>query len=263
MIQKIIKRAFIFVIAFAGIGFYIWSETNIPAVRNVSISLADFPNEIKIVHISDAHGRNIPSDGRLMRAIRSFSPDVIVLTGDMIDKSTVNFKPVLNTIHELSLIAPTLFISGNHEWANPKGMSFVNSLNTSGATALINGARVVKEVTICGVDDMSLELADISAALSVNGRCDILLSHSPAISRSIKGMRIPLVLAGHTHGGQIRLPVFGALLLPDRDIPRHLVQGLVEDNGTVFYISSGLGTSVIPVRFMARAEINLITVSPE
>ncbi|MFA5052920.1 MAG: metallophosphoesterase [Parcubacteria group bacterium] len=263
MIRKIAKWLIALTLLFAGLVIYIWSETNVPAIRNINIPLADFPGKLKIVHISDSHGREISENGRLIRAIRSFSPDVVVLTGDMIDKSTTDFTPVLNTISELSGAYPVLFIPGNHEHANPKGELFINSVRRSGATVLLNDSRIINGISICGVDDINLGLADVPAAMEANGRCDILLSHSPAINESIRGLNIPLVLAGHTHGGQIRLPVVGALLLPDQNIPANLVNGLVNDDGTWFYVSVGLGTSVIPVRFMDRAEVGLITVTPE
>jgi hypothetical protein len=260
---KVAKRTLLSVLVFAALVFYVWSEVSLPAVRYVDIPISGFPGEIKIVHISDAHGRGIPEAGRLSRAIRAFGPDVIALTGDMIDERTLDFGPALKTVENLSAIAPTLFIPGNHEHANPEGGRFISSVSRSGAVVLRNDAETVNGISICGIDDMNFALDNVPKALSVNGRCDILLSHSPAISESIKGFGIPLVLVGHTHGGQVRLPIVGALLLPDRNIPRHLVRGLAKDGDTQFYISVGLGTSVAPIRFMDRAEISLITVRPQ
>jgi len=263
MTSNILKRVLVSAAALIGLVFYIWMEVNVPVVRNIDIPIKGFPKGIKLVHISDAHGRGITENGRLSRAIKSFEPDVIVLTGDMIDKSTVDFNPVLETVKNLSYVAPVLFIPGNHERANPRGEEFIGLLRKAGASVLLNGAKMIKGVSVCGVDDINFFLDDIPKSIAVNGRFDILLSHSPAISGSVKNFYIPLVLSGHTHGGQVRLPAFGALLLPDRDIPRHLVKGLVEDGDSKYYISVGLGTSVVPIRFMNRAEISLITVVPE
>ena len=263
MTSSVLKRVFVSALALIGLVFYIWTEVNIPAVRNVSIPVEGFPGEIKLVHISDAHGRGINGNGRLSRAIKSFGPDAIVLTGDMIDKSTVDFSPALKAVESLSLVAPVIFIPGNHERANGQGEEFIGLVREAGASVLLNGAKTVNGVSICGVDDMNFFLDDIPKAMAVNGRCDILLSHSPAISGSVKKFDIPLILSGHTHGGQVRLPVVGALLLPDKDIPRRLVKGLVSDGNSKYYISVGLGTSVVPIRFMNRAEISLITVIPE
>lgn len=263
MTSKVLKRVLVSSLALIGLVFYIWTEVNIPAVRNVVIPIKGFPEEIKLVHISDAHGRGIKENGRLSRAIKSFGPDAIVLTGDMIDKSTVDFLPTLKTIKSLSSMAPVIFIPGNHERANAQGEGFIGLIRETGASVLLNGAKMVKGVSICGVDDMNFFLDDIPKSMAVNGRCDILLSHSPAISKAVENFDIPLVLSGHTHGGQVRLPVVGALLLPDRDIPRHLVKGLVDGGNSKYYISVGLGTSVAPIRFMNRAEVSLITVIPE
>jgi len=259
---KLFKRALFVALALGGLVFYVWSEVNIPAVRNVDIQIDGFPEELKVVHISDAHGKGIPEQGRLFRAIRAFAPDVVVLTGDMIDKATADFNPPVEAVRSLSAVAPTLFIPGNHERANPKGEQFISSVRNAGASVLLNSARMIKNISICGVDDMNNSLDDIPRAVAVNGECDILLSHSPAINESVKNFDIPLVLSGHTHGGQVRLPLIGALLLPDRNIPRHLVAGLAKDGSAQYYISVGLGTSVAPLRFMARSEISLITVHP-
>jgi len=246
-----------------GLVCYVWLEVNVPAVREVRISLTDFPEEIKIVHITDAHGLGIPNDGRLMRAIRSFAPDIIALTGDMIDEATTDFTPVLTAVTDLSAIAPVLFVPGNHERANPKGEAFISSLSTAGATVLLNDAFLIKGLSVCGVDDVNFSLHDVPSALAVYGRCDILLSHSPEIYKSINEFNIPLVLAGHTHGGQVRLPIIGVIFMPGGNIPEHLMRGLTKDGDTTFYVSVGLGTRLVPIRFMSRAEISLIRVIPE
>jgi hypothetical protein len=260
MITKFLKQMIIPIIILIGIGFYMWSEINIPAVRRINITLDNFPEKIKILHITDAHGREINDNQRLMRAIHDFKPDVAVLTGDMIDESTVDFSSALRDIRTLSSEMPVLYVPGNHERANPKGASFINSVRESGASVLLNNARMINNISICGVDDINLGFSDVSASIAVYGRCDILLSHSPAINKSIVDQNIPLVLAGHTHGGQVALPIIGALFLPDKSIPRSLIKGLVKDGDTQFYVSVGFGTSVFPLRFMNRAEINLLTV---
>ena len=258
-----IKLALVITIIFVAIVLYVWMEVNVPAVRKVHISLTDFPEEIKIVHITDAHGLGVPNDGRLMRAIRSFAPDVIALTGDMIDEATTDFTPVLTAVTDLSAIAPVLFVPGNHERANPKGGAFIRSLSSAGANVLLNDAVLINGLSVCGVDDVNFSLHDVPSALAVYGRCDILLSHSPEIHKSINELNIPLVLAGHTHGGQIRLPILGAIFMPGGNIPEHLMRGITKDGDTTFYVSVGLGTRLVPIRFMSRAEIALITVIPK
>lgn len=259
--EYIFRCAGLSIMIFAGLFIYIWMEVNIPALRIVNITIPEISEQVKIVHISDAHGRGISKNGRLMRAIRSFKPDVIVLTGDMVDESTTDFQPVLDTTKILASVARVLFIPGNHEWANPRGMFFMNAMASAGATVLLNDAVLINNVSMCGVDEVSFGLDNIHDALAVNRRCDILLSHSPAINEAIRGLRIPLVLSGHTHGGQIRVPLIGALFIPDKNIPPHLVRGLAMDEDTIFYVSVGLGTRIVPIRFMSRAEIALITVN--
>ena len=198
-----------------------------------------------------------------MRAIRSFAPDVIALTGDMIDEATTDFTPVLTAVTDLSAIAPVLFVPGNHERANLKGEVFIRSLTASHATVLLNDAVLINGLSVCGVDDINFSLHNVPDALAVFGRCDILLSHSPEIYKYIYNTNIPLVLAGHTHGGQVRLPILGAMFVPGGNIPEHLMRGIAKDGNTTFYVSVGLGTRLVPIRFMSRAEISLITITSE
>jgi len=263
MFIKFLKRLLFPTCALIGLVFYVWMEVNVPAVRYVNISVADLPKNVKLLQLSDSHGRGISENKRLMRAIQKFEPDMTVITGDMIDKQTVDFSVPLEDVRVLSSEMPVLYIPGNHEYANSKGATFIRQVGEFGAFVLKNDAMAIDGISVCGTDDTNFDLDDVSAALAVNGRCDILLSHSPAISSRIRGLNIPLVLAGHTHGGQVALPIIGAVFLPDRDIPRNLIKGLVLENGTQFFISVGLGTSGLPVRFMNRSEINLITINPE
>jgi hypothetical protein len=254
-------RLSVIVIFVAVIVIYLWVEVNVPAVKRESLDIPGITEGTKIVQISDAHGRGISENGRLFRAIRDFSPDFIVLTGDVIDESTSDFEPALETVRDLSGIAPVFFVPGNHERANPKGESFISAIRRAGAAALINEAVTIGDISLCGVDDINFGLDDVSAAIADSGRCDILLSHSPAIYEVIRGEGIPLVLSGHTHGGQVRLPLIGELILPDKNIPKGLVKGTWSDEGTTFYVSVGLGTSVVPLRFMNRAAIDLLTIN--
>jgi uncharacterized protein len=245
-----------------GAVFYLWFE-NIPAIKMAEIAVSgDFPG-MRIVQISDGHGRLLPK--RIVDSIRSFSPDMIALTGDMIDKSTVDAESVVLSIKSLSEIAPTFFVPGNHERANPKGESFIKLMEKSGINVLLNDADEVilngkDTVIVCGVDDINFNLDDIYKSVSTKERCDILLSHSPAIWKKISDISIPLILAGHTHGGQARIPFFGAVFLPDGNIPPDLIKGVSVREENTFHVSVGFGTSVIPLRIMNRAEINLITI---
>lgn len=261
---KINVKKFIPVILTAGVLFYLWSE-NVPAANMTEINVPESLVGAKIVQISDGHGRIVPD--RIMDSIRSFSPDVIVLTGDMIDKSTKDAELVISNIVSLSRIAPLFFIPGNHERANPKGEAFIKLVGKSGAEVLLNDAEKIatkeKNMIVCGVDDINLNLDNVRKAVSAKGKCDILLSHSPVIWERLSGFNIPLVLSGHTHGGQIRIPLFGAVFLPDNDIPPDLIRGVSVRNGTRFHVSVGFGTSVIPLRFMNRAEIDFITLISE
>lgn len=271
-------------------------ETNRFTIEQVEVRFAGLPasfDGFRIAQVTDIHGRPLSPNGPVIAAVAVAEPDVIALTGDYVRKSPAEMDSVIPFLRALSSIAPAYGVSGNHDhWAGWEPIASV--LDGCGITVLMNDHVVLERgqdrIILAGVGDPVTKHDDLEAALpphedpGLQAPTVVLLVHSPTWWETRKhgvvagggsqvateGPRAPsagtlgraaLALAGHTHGGQVRLPVIGAFSnASGRMLPRDYVSGLsVEDEGTVLYISRGLGFSILPVRFLAPAEITVVT----
>lgn len=249
----------------------VWFEVNVPKAVAVNIRSEKIPpgRSLRLAQISDVHGAEITTHKSLMKEVVSFNPEAIILTGDLIDRSTVDFSGIYRDMGELEKVAPVIFVTGNHELANPEGEEFIRGLRKAGVNVLRNSSMIVRNsdgaFVVAGIEDAHFGGDDITKALKGidASSYNILLSHTPSVALRVEGeTAVDLILSGHTHGGQVRLPLLGAVFLPDSKTPRALIKGLFKtEEGIAAYTDSGFGTSVIPVRFMDRSQISLITVS--
>lgn len=250
---------------------YIYFDLNFTKVQYVNIETDKLQgrNEFKILQISDFHdSKSKIIWNRILRSINETKPDIIVMTGDIISSTTRDLSNAKKFAGEIANICPDIyFISGNHEWRSGYNTSFINELKSMGIIVLNNTNRIIttggSEINICGIDDYYTRSYDMDRAFyKTNGRnFTILLSHAPDIIFRYGNIPADLMLCGHTHGGQVRLPFIGALMAPGQGFLPKYDKGLFKlDNGTLLYIDSGIGTSVLPIRFFNRSQISLITV---
>jgi uncharacterized protein len=216
---------------------------------------------LKIAHVSDLHSARVGRrETRLLELLDEEQPDVIIITGDTLTSgfSYQRIKPVLSRLH-----APlgVWLVRGN--WENEAPMhsehAFYSQLNIH---FLLNEAAPIRpDVWLAGLDDPSSGTPNLDAALKMvpQGAYTILAFHAPGFFNQAAG-RAPLALAGHTHGGQIRFPFLPVLWLP-RD-SGHYLEGWYGANGSKMYVSRGIGTSTLPIRFMCRPELAIITIGP-
>ena len=219
--------------------------------------------EIRLIQLSDLHLRT--SRGyfeRVAQVVSRLSPDAIVLTGDYLEQSR-NLEGVLKFLRLLHAPAGIFAVQGNWEyWARLEGENLRRQFTRANVTLLINRRR---DIQIRGVALSILGLDYPSSADQVSGlvhasspdRFNIMLSHVPAFDHQRLDGRIDLILAGHTHGGQIRLPWLPPLYLPR--FSGAFVAGFykVGRNSTPLYVNRGLGTSALPVRCLCPPEITL------
>ncbi len=217
--------------------------------------------EIRLIQLSDLHLRT--SRGyfeRVAQVVSRLSPDAIVLTGDYLEQSR-NLEGVLKFLRLLHAPAGIFAVQGNWEyWARLEGENLRRQFSRAGVTLLINERRDLKihgvPLSILGVDYPSP--ADQVSRLvqgASHRRLNLMLSHVPAFNHELLDKRIDLVLAGHTHGGQVRLPLLPPLYLPRFSgafVAGFYQAGLVK---VPLYVNRGLGTSMLPVRFMCPPEI--------
>ncbi len=213
---------------------------------------------LKIAHLSDLHTYGVQRrERRLISLLQAEQPDLIVITGDTITRDGT-YAMCWQLLSRLQAPLGVWLVRGNLENDQP----FKNEhafYGSAGVHFLLNEAqRVRDDLWIVGLDDASSGLPDWEVAMKdiPSGAYTITLFHAPAYFDKVAG-HSPLVLAGHTHGGQVRIPLVTTFWLP-RDSGRYL-EGWYEKNGSRMYVSRGIGTSVIPVRFLCRPELAIIT----
>lgn len=223
-------------------------------------------NGFRIVHISDLHLNSYGSrEKEIINKIRKMRPDIIVVTGDLIDEKQY-LNAGLEFMEKLASISPTYFVFGN--WDHLSGVSiplYEKYLAERKVIVLSNRHIMLSKnneyIYLIGVDDPHTFHDDLNKAMeniSENHVVKILLAHSPEIIDKAVEKNIDLVLVGHTHGGQIRLPIIGSLYVPLPPKYRKYDQGLFKVNNTLMFVNRGIGTSLIPVRFLCPPEIVII-----
>lgn len=239
-----------------------------------SRGLPDAFDGYRIAQVSDLHNAEF-GDGnqRLLDMLREAEPDMIAITGDLIDSRKTNIAVALAFAEEAVKIAPCYYVSGNHEARVSEYQDLKTGLEAAGVTVL-DDARVEieisgKSITIIGVNDPSF-LADyltsdaavmdrkLSELSSEDASFTILLSHRPELFDTYAAHDMDLVLTGHAHGGQFRLPLIGGLIAPNQGLFPKYDDGLHSEGNTNMIVSRGLGNSIIPFRFNNRPEVVLI-----
>lgn len=245
------------------------NEAKSLSLEQVDIRLERLPKKLdglKIVHLSDIHHSNLTGLDHIARAVTiasSLQPDLVVLTGDYVSHDAEYIEPVARVMGELKGKIKTFACLGNHDhWTDADAVA--ESLRKAGITVLINeGERVSingASFWMAGVDDHMVGKTDMPSALkgSFPDEFKLLLAHNPIIFRKAARAGVDLTLSGHTHGGQVRV----------RDSDKRIVRrkrsaGLHKSRNSQIYITRGIGTVVLPVRYQCPPEISLLTLHCE
>lgn len=228
----------------------------------------------KIAVVSDLHhARFGKNNSRLISLIEQENPDVIAITGDLIDSSQLDIGAAYNFVQTLAGIAPCYDVTGNHEaWIGEQYQELEKKLLDAGVTVLHDKAvSLTKDnvkIQIAGLDDPDFTDRDFHLQESIlktklremhlTEEYYVLLSHRPEAFNAYVSENIDLILSGHTHGGQIRLPFIGGLIAPDQGFFPKYDAGEYIENNTTMIVSRGIGNSVIPIRFNNRPEIVIV-----
>ena len=217
-----------------------------------------FRGPLKIAHLSDLHTKGMGRrERRLLELLKAEQPDLIVVTGDTLH-SSANYKAVHELLGQLHAPLGVWVVRGN--WENWHPVKDERGFYASaGVNFLVNEARPVRgNVWVVGLDDPSSGHPHLDQALE-GVQADaytVVLMHSPAHFKHVAG-RCALALAGHTHGGQVRIPFVHPFWLP-RGSSDYL-EGWYQEGGSKMYVSRGIGTSVLPLRFLCRPELAIVT----
>lgn len=242
------------------------TEPYMLTVEHRQIFLKRLPSEFdgfRIVQLSDIHHSAFTSREQIERAVETangLNADIIALTGDYISKERRYAAPCAEMLGNLTARHGVFAVLGNHDhWVDA---ALVTDLfRAEGITVLINeGMRFQIDESafwLAGVDDTMVGLEDLSLALagSSANEMKLLLAHNPIILRRAARAGVDLVLSGHTHGGQVALRAERSASGKPR---RRLLRGLANQAGTQIYVSRGLGTVVLPIRYGCPPEVSLL-----
>lgn len=256
------------------IGWGYWTARADPMVRETQVGLPDWPTgapPLRAVLLTDIHvaGPDMPPDRltRIVALVNELAPDIVLIAGDLVsDKRTATrFYDTEESIAPLAgLRAPlgVVAVLGNHDhWRDAAAARA--ALTAAGVTVLDNTAVARGPLAIGGLDDAFTGRDDLPrtiAALRALPGARILLSHSPDPFPQVPD-DIGLMLAGHTHCGQIRLPWIGAVSTMSEYGERYAC-GRVDEGGRTLIVSAGLGTSILPLRIGAPPDLWLVTIGP-
>lgn len=213
----------------------------------------------KIVHISDLHGKSFGKDNiKLIKKIIEQKPDYIAVTGDIIHKYTrKNIDVALKFVSAIKEIAPVIYVSGNHEMRNKGYRFFRKQLKEAGANVLDDEFITVDGVCFTGLNGASLRNGRIFELQP--DKKQILLAHEPQFFKKYISAGYPLVLCGHAHGGQWRIPfTHKGLFAPGQGRFPKYTEGVHEADGGKMIVSRGLGNSKFPLRLFNRPELVVI-----
>lgn len=247
------------VAAFAALlWLFVWFNNSCLKTTRYSIKLDGAAGK-RIVHLSDLHGKVFGRrNGVLIKKIAALKPDFIAITGDIIHKYTAKNKTVaLELVSTLKEIAPVVYVSGNHEMRNKGYRFFRKDLKEAGALVLDDESAEVCGICVTGLNAASLK-NDKIFKISPE-RKQLLLAHEPHFLEKFTEAEYPLVLCGHAHGGQWRIPFTRqGLYAPQQGKFPKYTQGVHICKHTQMVISRGLGNSEFPLRLFNRPEIVVI-----
>ncbi len=260
--RKIIKAAVIMTAVIA-IAILIWWG-------NVSVVTDEFriygaPSSFsgfRIAHVSDLHNASFGEENsELLRLINEAEPDIIVITGDLIDSNRTDIGVAVSFADEASKLAPIYYVNGNHEAVIPRAEyeRLKTGLSAIGVTVLENSSveitRGDDKIRLIGINDPSFASDTEPRELAAGDIYTVLLAHRPEYYDDYVSADVDLVFSGHAHGGQFRLPFIGGLIAPGQGFFPKYDSGLYESGNTHMIVSRGLGNSIIPVRINNRPEL--------
>lgn len=228
----------------------------------------------KIVQISDLHNAEFGKDNlRLVEIIKKEKPDMIAITGDLIDSSHTDLDLAIKFIQQIVEIAPCYFVTGNHEaWLGKTYPELEQQLLKLGVIVLRD--QVIKlekdetSIQLIGLDDPDFTDQDSEIQesmletklnnLHLQDGFKLLLSHRPEIFNAYVSTGMNLVLSGHAHGGQFRIPFVGGVIAPNQGVFPSYDAGVFHEGQTTMIVSRGIGNSIIPIRINNRPEVVIV-----
>ncbi|MHC4662792.1 MAG: metallophosphoesterase [Planctomycetota bacterium] len=255
-----------------GTGAYAhWIEPFWVKHHDVEVKIPGLPpsfDGFKIAHVSDLHcgaglrGEEVRS---VLEEVVARKPDIVAITGDIVLNALDAYDIALAEVKFIASKIPTYIVPGNHDyWEGIE--NYYGGVPKTGAVELTNRhvviARGADKIVLCGLDDLWEGDPDLDKALTgVDRKAQpvVCLLHNPDHYIKVRGSGVDLVLAGHTHGGQVKPPFFRAPVVPIRQ--KKYTRGFFREMGTALYVSVGVGM-LTQIRFNCRPEVAYIILRP-
>lgn len=253
-----------------------WNATRDPVIRAATVAVADWPAgqpPLKLLLLSDIHvaGPDMPPErlARIVARLNRLRPDLVLIAGDLVSakRSATHIYTAAEVVAPLAKLRAPLGVvvaPGNHDhWFKPDALR--GELEQRGLRVLQNEAVKLGPLVVGGVDDDYSGHDDVQATRAAMDRLGpgvpLLLTHSPDIIPDVQ-RPVAAIFAGHTHCGQIRFPIVGALTYVSRYGDRFAC-GDMTDNGQRVFVGAGLGTSLLPLRYLTPPDAWLVTLGPK
>ena len=251
-------------------------------IKNKKIS--DKFNGLKIVHISDVHSKIFGKNNeKVIQKVKDINPDIIIMSGDIIDKREKDMDKFINMYKEIYLKYPVYYSIGNHErkLGYIKYKEYINKLRKLGVHVIINGKeKIVKDNEEIIINALKFRENMQPKKLTFNRKnkyikymynklknidntkFNILIAHDPENFKLYKELEMDLIFSGHVHGGLIRFGRY-CLLSPRRKFFPKYSYGKTQEDGITIITSSGMGNASIPIRLFNRPEIVEVILNKE
>ncbi|PEC57014.1 phosphoesterase [Bacillus cereus] len=276
--NKKIKRIILLIVTLISMSIFLYVQNNVISITKVNIKSTKIPSTFKgfkILQISDLHNKKFGDNQEtLIQKVKVENPDIIVITGDLIDSKSYDAEVSMELIRELVKEYPIYFVTGNHEKWSGKYNDLEKELKKHHVTVFRNEHITIQKeeqkINLLGIDDPEFVTGNRDKGNVVKDEIskakfemqpdtfNILLSHRPEFLTEYANEKIDLVLSGHAHGGQIRLPFIGGLVAPNQGVFPTYTAGLYEIQNTSMVVSRGLGNSIISQRIFNRPELVVV-----
>lgn len=276
MILNKLKKIYLYIIFLLSFLFainYIISMKFIKTVeKTILFKSHNTPEGLKILQISDLHSNNPKKINiNIWKKIDKLDFDIVVITGDIVINNKNQIESHIPYINELAKNYPVYYVQGNHDL---KGYDYIKQLLTDSGVVVLDNEKVevkYNDMTfnLIGLRDYYyLRKTNFNGVFELldginNDNFNIILEHQPQFIDYISEYNFDLMISGHTHGGQIRLPFMPTLYAPGQGILPKYGDGLYKVNNTYLYISKGIGTTIFPIRLFNRPEIAVLTIEKE
>ena len=270
------KKSALLLISIAVVIFAVWTVWGNATVGVTHYTVASdrLPqafNHFKIVVVSDFHNAEFGKENdTLIKLIEKEKPDIIAFTGDLVDSRRTDIETADDLVRNLAEIAPCYYVTGNHEARLGEQYQKLEKILLEENVVVLHDrytelTRNNEKILIAGLDDPNF--TDINSAvhnsiletkldgMNLSDSYFVLLSHRPEAFEAYTSAGADLVLSGHAHGGQFRLPFIGGIAAPNQGLFPKYDGGMYSENHTTMIVSRGVGNSIIPVRINNRPEI--------